>query len=29
MGKYIVTISETARQQLTKHYKSSDKVFIK
>jgi len=29
MGRYIVTISETAKQQLAKHYKSGDKPLIK
>lgn len=29
MGRYIVTISETAKQQLSKHYKSGDRAIIK
>jgi len=29
MGIYIVTISETARQQLAKYYKAGDKALIK
>ena len=29
MGKYIVTISEIAKQQLNKHYKSGDKALIR
>lgn len=29
MGKYFVTISESAKIQLAKHYKSGDKVLIK
>ena len=29
MGRYIITISETAKQQLAKHYKSGDKALIK
>ncbi|MCX6309126.1 MAG: Txe/YoeB family addiction module toxin [Bacteroidia bacterium] len=29
MGKYSITISETAKIQLTKHYKSGDKALIK
>lgn len=29
MGRYIVTFSETAKQQLSKLYKSGDKALIK
>lgn len=29
MGKYFVTISESAKVQLVKHYKSGDKALIK
>ena len=29
MGKYTVTISDEAKKQLAKHYKSGDKILIR
>lgn len=29
MGKYIVTVSEKAKQELSRHYKSGNKVLLK